>query len=803
MKSSLRTTIETRLFLLFWLSFIPAWGSLAAVQEKSPAAARPYAATYFGGNGTEFCSAVARDDAGNVYVTGYTTATDFPKTAPFSNPALRGKSDMFVMKFAPDLKRLLASALIGGEGEECGYSIFYDRRGFLYVAGYTGSPDFPTTPGAYAPKYAGGEGDAFILKMDPDLKTLAASTYLGGSGTENDWMSPEIVLDREGRVVIAGKTSSPDFPTTPGAFSEKFNGGGSDAFVSILDADLKTLEASTFIGGSADDGVCRSLRIDPRSREICVAGVTLSANFPLMNNASPFKGELGGFVVKISPDLSRLTASAVLPDAFVMSLLIHENGDVYVGGHGGSALPTTPGAYYRTFDKHEDQGFISRFSPDLSKLESLTVLPGTFPSGGGEVACLNLEQSPEGDILSVGWAKPRDFPTTPGAFDESPNGGNDTYALKMNKELTRLLASTFIGGSRNERWNKATTDGNGNLVVAGYTLSKDFPTSAGAAFEKFNGGDTDGFLVRIDSGLGAEIREDLHEAAGRNDVNEVRRLLAADRNGLERSDRTRRTPLHVAARYGALETARYLIDQGAKVNVRDEGGNTPLHPASLFGHASIVEALAAAGADINALNDEGSSPLALAVVYGPASVVDWLLSHKADPSLKDRNGDTPLHLAATYGNREKALAIVKRVTDIDIKNGNGKTPLQAMLGNTYYGEIAQDLLARGASLTATDGEGKNALHLASVFYVREPYIKLFLEKGGAANSRDRDGNAPLHLILMEALKLKSVYPSLKEKITSLLEHGADPALKNNAGKSPMDLAREIGDKTVLDLVTGR
>jgi ankyrin repeat protein len=279
--------------------------------------------------------------------------------------------------------------------------------------------------------------------------------------------------------------------------------------------------------------------------------------------------------------------------------------------------------------------------------------------------------------------------------------------------------------------------------------------------------------------------------------------LAADRSGLERSDRTRSTPLHVAARYGALETARYLIDQGAKVNIRDESGNTPLHPASLFGHASIVEALAAAGADINALNDEGSSPLALAVVYGPAPVVDWLLSHKANPALKDRNGDTPLHLAAAYGNREKALAIMKRVTDIDIKNGNGKTPLQAMLGNTYYGEIARDLLDWGASLTATDGEGKNALHLASEFFVREPYLKLFLEKGGAANSRDRAGNAPLHLILMEALKLKSVYPSLKEKITSLIEYGADPALKNTAGKSPMDLAREIGDKAVLDLVTGR
>jgi len=117
--------------------------------------------------------------------------------------------------------------------------MLFDRHGFVYIAGYTSSKNFPTTAHSYDKNYNGGDGDAFILKMDKDLKTLVSSTFLGGSGAEDDWRSPELVQDSDGNVYIAGITDSNDFPTTPGAYQEKYNGGTRDVFLSMFDSELR------------------------------------------------------------------------------------------------------------------------------------------------------------------------------------------------------------------------------------------------------------------------------------------------------------------------------------------------------------------------------------------------------------------------------------------------------------------------------------------------------------------------------------------------------------------------------------
>lgn len=70
---------------------------------------------------------------------------------------------------------------------------------------------------------------------------------------------------------------------------------------------------------------------------------------------------------------------------------------------------------------------------------------------GGELIALNLNKSPDGEIIAAGWATSEDTPVTPGVFDETANGGNDTYLLKINRDLSKILAATFIGGSKNER----------------------------------------------------------------------------------------------------------------------------------------------------------------------------------------------------------------------------------------------------------------------------------------------------------------------------------------------------------------
>ena len=105
-----------------------------------------------------------------------------------------------------------------------------------------------------------------LLKMDNNLTTIVASTFLGGSGKEDDFRSPEIVQDKNGRIYFAGITGSADFPTTPGAFRGKFAGGDSDVFLAAFDPSLKTLLASTLLGGRAMDRLGRGLAIDPRPK---------------------------------------------------------------------------------------------------------------------------------------------------------------------------------------------------------------------------------------------------------------------------------------------------------------------------------------------------------------------------------------------------------------------------------------------------------------------------------------------------------------------------------------------------------
>jgi hypothetical protein len=138
--------------------------------------------------------------------------------------------------------------------------------------------------GSYDPRYP--------LIIDPGLDY---STFLGGAQTE---LGRDIAVDGEGRVCVTGETSSPDYPTTPGAFDRTFN-GVSDAFVTKLNATGSALVYSTYLGGSsADDG--NGIAVDTRGRAY-VAGRTDSADYPTTPGAfdRTLDGPNDAFVTKL------------------------------------------------------------------------------------------------------------------------------------------------------------------------------------------------------------------------------------------------------------------------------------------------------------------------------------------------------------------------------------------------------------------------------------------------------------------------------------------------------------------------
>jgi len=171
-----------------------------------------------------------------------------------------------------------------------------DPAGNAYVAGFTGSPDFRTTPGAFDRTFTGGPFDAFATKLDP-VGSVVYSTYLGGSGVD---VATSIAVDSAGNAYVTGSTTSTNFPTTAAAF-DRFLSGGSDAFVTKLDPAGSVLIFSTYLGGGGSDNG-NGIAVDAAGNAY-VTGSSDSADFPPTAGAfdPTFNGGLhDAFVAKIS-----------------------------------------------------------------------------------------------------------------------------------------------------------------------------------------------------------------------------------------------------------------------------------------------------------------------------------------------------------------------------------------------------------------------------------------------------------------------------------------------------------------------
>ena len=151
-------------------------------------------------------------------------------------------------RFSADGSVLDFATFLGGGSSEYPRGLAIDSAGRVIVGGYTFSSDFPATPGAYDETY-NGDQDVFVARLSADGSALDYATFLGGSS--RDWHRG-LDLDAQGRSHVIGFTTSSDFPTTPGAYDETYN-GGQDAFVARLSADGSALDYATFLGGSGNE----------------------------------------------------------------------------------------------------------------------------------------------------------------------------------------------------------------------------------------------------------------------------------------------------------------------------------------------------------------------------------------------------------------------------------------------------------------------------------------------------------------------------------------------------------------------
>jgi hypothetical protein len=464
--------------------------------------------TYLGGSGTDERTDIAIDSAGNAYVTGVTTSTDFPTANPLQ-ATKNGGGDAFVAKLNTDGSALLYSSYLGGSGDENPLSpstiggIAVDSGGNIVLAGTTGSTDFPATPGAYDISYNGGNYDVFVtkLRLGGSPPSLFYSTYLGGRGEDRAY---DIALDSAGNVYVTGETASTDFPTTPGAYDRFYSGDPIDVFVTKLSADGSTLLYSTYLGGDGEDAG-NGITVDSAGN-VYITGKTYSTDFPATPGAldTTLSGGRDAFVTKLNAAGDGLVYSTYLGGSswdYGSCIVIDDTGSAYVGGFTHGSFPITSGAAQTTFGGSGD-GFAAKLSSDGSTLLYSTYLGGYSWEGIAEIA---VDET--GNTYLASHTHSTDFPTTPGAWDRTcdncqTNVSTDGAVAKLNADGSEFVYSTLIGGadaSGGEEFRDIAIDSAGNAYLTGNTSSADFPTTTNALQPGFGGGGNDAVVVKLNA----------------------------------------------------------------------------------------------------------------------------------------------------------------------------------------------------------------------------------------------------------------------------------------------------------------
>ncbi len=464
--------------------------------------------TYLGGSGDESLGGMTRvnDGTGDVIIGGWTRSPEFPPIG-----GVRAAGTVFVARLSGAGNALKYATFFGGSNVHTVQDVAVDAGGNALVVGDTNSKDFPTTPGAFDSTPPGnpafpldfGEYDGYVIRFNATGGGPLLATYLGGDPLTGQDLVSRAGYDPAGNPIVAGFTSSTGFPTTAGAYDRTMSGG--DVFVTRLTPDGRQVTYSSFLGGDGQEAVY-DMVVGPDGA-VNLTGQTFvpdsGALFPTTagafdTTAAPLGSrDREAFVARLQPD------GAGTADLRYSTLL---GGNEYIEAGNGIAIdpsdptlitasgftrsgdfPTTPGALLRTHFAPIDttMGWVTRFRTPAGGGGS--VLWSTLYGAPGNQTADDVVVDAAGTAIIVGGTNVNNPPTTERAFDRIPEDGTaeaatagDAYVTKISADGSQILYSTLLGATAGEAALEVVDAGGNSVIVAGLTMSTDFPVTAGA-----------------------------------------------------------------------------------------------------------------------------------------------------------------------------------------------------------------------------------------------------------------------------------------------------------------------------------
>lgn len=459
---------------------------LAAYDAALPVTIDPVLvySTYLGGTGGDQAYAIAADSQGNAYVTGATWSFDFPTKNAFQDQMVAqpgyGINHVFLTKLGP-AGELIYSTYLGGAAtpehmwsNQSGNAIAVDSAGSAYVTGYTDAPDFPAQ-NAIQPENPAAQAVPFVTKFSPDGSALSYSTYLSGTSVG---VAYAIAVDGSGNAYLGGRVLKAGFPIA-NALQPQYSGGSQGTgFITKLDPSGTHFIYSTYFGGSGGDAV-QGIAVDKEGNAY-VVGDTGSTNLPLKNAVQPqLAGKHNGFFAKVSSNGSELMFSSYWGGSNADSLseiALGQDGDIYLAGRTTSMdFPVVSALQPHNAGAYSD-AVVLRVKPD-----GRSIVFSTYFGGSGNeyvqnpgLAGSGLALDPAGNVCVSGTTDSQDLPLAE-PLQPAFGGGNDAFLAVFSPDGSKLLFSTYLGGSGYDPASSVASDPLGNIYLAGFTDSQDFP----------------------------------------------------------------------------------------------------------------------------------------------------------------------------------------------------------------------------------------------------------------------------------------------------------------------------------------